>query len=86
VTEDILKRALALCPELVSPNYTFDTSPAPSLEDLKSKVLEVGCGLRPARKGGIRLEAETMKTTQRLGTKVIEVPVVYNYGWVISSK
>lgn len=80
ITENILERALGLCPELVSPNFTFDSSSKPSLQDLKSRIIEVGCGLRPARKGGIRLEAENMKTTPMKNAKQIEIPVIHNYG------
>jgi len=61
----ILKRAIALAPELAPPG-TKD----PTYEDLIPLVIEDGCGLRPARKGGIRLQRET----------VSGIPVVHNYG------
>ncbi|KAF8317064.1 nucleotide-binding domain-containing protein [Clavulina sp. PMI_390] len=80
VTEDILTRGLALCPELISPETTFSTSPAPTIADLKPQILEENCGLRPARKGGIRLEVELVKSTARKDLPSKEVPVVYNYG------
>jgi len=80
VTQDILERAIALCPELVSPNHNFTTTPAPTADDLRSLILEENCGLRPARKDGIRLEVELMKTRARKDLPSVDVPVVYNYG------
>jgi len=61
----ILKRAIALAPELAPPGIKN-----PTYEDLIPLVIEDGCGLRPGRKGGIRLERETVSGT----------PVVHNYG------
>jgi len=61
----ILKRAIALAPELAPPG-----TKNPTYEDLLPLVIEDGCGLRPGRKGGIRLERET----------VSGIPVVHNYG------
>ncbi|KAJ7637045.1 D-amino-acid oxidase [Roridomyces roridus] len=68
-TRDILNRALALCPELAPPDIR--TEREPSVEDLQPIIIEDGCGLRPGRKGGIRLEVEQ---------KAFKVPVVFNYG------
>jgi len=62
---DILKRAIALAPELAPPG-----TKNPTYEDLIPLIIEDGCGLRPGRKGGIRLERET----------VDGVPVIHNYG------
>ena len=39
-------------------------------------ILEEGCGLRPARAGGVRIEVEWFEDVR--GKR--EVPVVYNYG------
>lgn len=61
----ILKRAISLAPELAPPG-----TENPTYEDLIPLIIEEGCGLRPGRKGGIRLERET----------VSGVPVVHNYG------
>ncbi|KAJ7143344.1 D-amino-acid oxidase [Mycena crocata] len=72
-TLDILKRGFALCPELVPPEIRAQREPV--IEDLQPIIVEEGCGLRPARKGGIRLDvewAERQDTTK--------VPVVFNYG------
>jgi D-amino-acid oxidase len=62
----ILKRAISLAPELAPPG-----TENPTYEDLIPLIVEEGCGLRPGRKGGIRLERET----------VSGVPVVHNYGY-----
>ncbi|KAF7348437.1 Nuclear export factor [Mycena venus] len=42
---------------------------------LQPIIIEEGCGLRPARKGGIRLEVEWFAIANQN-----KVPVVYNYG------
>ncbi|KAF9788342.1 D-amino-acid oxidase [Thelephora terrestris] len=62
---EILKRSIALAPELAPPGIKN-----PTYEDLIPLVIEDGCGLRPGRKGGIRLERET----------VSGIPVIHNYG------
>lgn len=64
-TIDILKRCIALAPELAPPGTTN-----PTYQDLLPLVIEDGCGFRPARKGGIRLEREIVGDTI----------IVYNYG------
>ncbi|KAF8876924.1 D-aspartate oxidase [Infundibulicybe gibba] len=74
-TQDILRRAIKLCPEL-SPRRQRDPSWSPSAEDLNDIVIENNCGLRPGRKGGIRLERELVGL--RGGQP--KFPVVYNYG------
>jgi D-amino-acid oxidase len=45
-----------------------------SVDDLLPLVIEEGCGLRPARKGGIRLETEWVTRGAD------KVPIVFNYG------
>ncbi|KAJ3565234.1 hypothetical protein NP233_g7761 [Leucocoprinus birnbaumii] len=80
---DILTRALKLCPELVSPEVRAVREP--TINDLLQQVVGEGCGLRPARKGGIRIESEWRN---RRGKPLSEgemsesgkVLVVYNYG------
>ena len=69
----ICERALKICPELVSSTLE---KPA-TVENLKTQIVNEGCGLRPARVGGVRLEYETLKP---LISGVKEVPMVYNYG------
>ncbi|KAL5519430.1 hypothetical protein ACEPAH_1113 [Sanghuangporus vaninii] len=73
-SKDILERGLALCPELSS-TYAQDKSKKPTIEDVKPIIVEEGCGLRPQRKGGIRLETDTLQTVTG-----VKVPLVYNYG------
>lgn len=71
----ILKNVLELCPDLVPPSVR--ASREPTIEDLKTLIVDEGCGLRPGRKGGIRLEVGSLERTG--GGKI---PVVYNYGLV----
>lgn len=73
---DILTRGLALCPELAPPEVRAIRKP--TLEDIEPHIVEEGCGLRPARKGGIRLEVEWVEGTsvRREG----RIPIVHNYG------
>lgn len=73
-TLDILERNLALWPELAPPEVR--ESRTPTVQDILPIVIEDGCGLRPARKGGIRLEVEWFEVA-RTGRKI---PVVFNYG------
>ncbi|KAA1473001.1 FAD dependent oxidoreductase [Dentipellis sp. KUC8613] len=73
--EDILRRGLAVCPELASPEVRAVRSP--TVEDLQALIVEEGCGFRPARTGGIRLETELFDVPGSQGRKV---PVIYNYG------
>ena len=68
----ILTNALTLCPDLASPSVR--ASREPTVEDLEALIVNEGCGLRPARMGGIRLEVSSL---EREGETI---PVVYNYG------
>jgi len=74
ITRDILERAFVLCPELVSPDIRVERKP--KIDDVLSHVVKEGCGLRPGRKGGIRLEVEW---TEGIGGRG-RVPVIHNYG------
>lgn len=73
-TEEILRRCFELCPELAPPHVRAERTP--TVDDIRPLILEEGCGLRPARKGGIRLDVEWVDVpdAQR------KVPVVFNYG------
>lgn len=51
----ILERGLALCPELLPE----DKRAQGRIEDLD--VIEAGCGLRPTRKGGLRIGQEILR-------------------------
>jgi len=77
ITEDILIRCLKLCPELVtgSPEFTGKTTSAPSVQDLQQFIIEEGCGLRPARRGGIRLEVDWLELDS-----AGKIPVIHHYG------
>ncbi|EGO03581.1 hypothetical protein SERLA73DRAFT_175101 [Serpula lacrymans var. lacrymans S7.3] len=72
ITKDILARALALAPEIAPPHSREGRTP--TVEDLLPIVIEEGCGLRPGRKSGIRLEVEWFDRGDTA------IPVVYNYG------
>ncbi|KAF7761404.1 hypothetical protein Agabi119p4_9396 [Agaricus bisporus var. burnettii] len=85
-TSEILTRALKLCPQLAPPEVRAIRPP--QLGDLLSHVVGEGCGLRPARENGIRIESEWWdvqgkldehRTNGDLGDKE-KVLVVYNYG------
>lgn len=69
----ILTHVLALCPDLAPPSVR--ASREPTVADLEALIVDEGCGLRPARVGGIRLEVSSLD--QGGGKKV---PVIYNYG------
>jgi D-aspartate oxidase/D-amino-acid oxidase len=73
ITKDILKRGFALCPELAPPEVRSQR--AASLDDVRALIIEECCGLRPARKGGIRLEVDYVESPGRE-----RVPIVFNYG------
>lgn len=73
-TLEILQRVFLICPQLVPPQIRAEREPR--VEDLLPLVIEEGCGLRPARKGGIRLQVEWFDNINRAG----KIPVVYNYG------
>ncbi|THH29705.1 hypothetical protein EUX98_g4484 [Antrodiella citrinella] len=71
-TLEILQRALALCPDLAPEEIRAQR--APTVDDLRSIVIEEGCGFRPSRKGGVRLDVDWVP-----GAKG-KIPVVFNYG------
>jgi len=76
MTRDILERAFEMCPELAPPEIRAQREPV--LEDVSTLVIEEGCGLRPGRIGGIRLDVEWRNTGRRRDKAMI--PVVFNYG------
>ncbi|EMD34685.1 hypothetical protein CERSUDRAFT_116873 [Gelatoporia subvermispora B] len=73
-TQEILERCLALCPEIAPPAIRAER--APTVADVRSLVLEEGCGFRPARKGGIRFGIEWIDSGRGTG----RIPMVFNYG------
>ena len=75
-TEEILLRGFRLCPELAPPEVRSTRSP--TINDVLPLVVGEGCGLRPARKEGVRVELEWID-----GVKVKregKVAIVHNYG------
>jgi len=74
ITTDILQRVFILCPELAPPEIRAMREP--TVEDLLPLILEEGCGLRPARAGGVRIELEWFEDLK--GKR--NVPIVHNYG------
>jgi len=74
-TIDILERGIALYPELAPPSVRNEREP--TVEDLKALIIEEGCGLRPARMGGIRLHSEWVADP---GSEGHMVPIIHNYG------
>ncbi|CAA7270241.1 unnamed protein product [Cyclocybe aegerita] len=70
---DILKRTLALCPELVPPGSR--KGGIQEVETLLPLVISEGCGLRPMRKEG--LDISTRYIDPPTGKRI---PVVHNFG------
>ncbi|KAG8710473.1 hypothetical protein FRC11_004479 [Ceratobasidium sp. 423] len=75
--DDIISRTLAIAPE-IAPPASREGGKRPTVEDVKSIIIETGCGFRPARKGGIRLETGSVEWVDAGVRK--ETPVVFNYG------
>ncbi|KAF8136976.1 hypothetical protein EV363DRAFT_1394559 [Boletus edulis] len=69
----ILTDVLAFCPEIAPPSVRAMREP--TVKDLEALIVDEGCGLRPARKGGIRLEVSSLERSEGKN-----IPVVYNYG------
>jgi len=67
----IMRRTLAICPDILPP----DKRAMGRIEDLV--VIEHGCGLRPSRKGGIRIELDLRSLKDANGQAL---PLIHNYG------
>jgi hypothetical protein len=50
------------------------------MDALRALIIEEGCGLRPGRRGGVRLEKEVLTIPVGSGREERKVPMVYNYG------
>ena len=74
---DILQRTLALYPDIAPPEIRAKREA--TIEDIEPLIVEEGCGFRPARKGGIRMETEWREVPGSQGRKV---PVIFSYGYV----
>ncbi|KZT50587.1 nucleotide-binding domain-containing protein [Calocera cornea HHB12733] len=73
-TRDILERTLAIAPE-IAPPHAREGGRTPTVEDVESIVIETGCGFRPGRKGGVRLEPDVMTNGEGRA-----IHIVYHYG------
>lgn len=62
-----------MAPEIAPPEIVAQRKP--TIDDIRPLIIEEGCGLRPGRTGGIRLESTTLS-----GANGASVPVVLNYG------
>lgn len=78
-TDDIIRRTLSIAPEIAPPE-SRSNGRIPTIDDVKSIVIEAGCGLRPARKGGIRLDVGKVNWLE--GNASRSTPLVFNYGYV----
>lgn len=76
MTRDILERTFKMCPELAPPEIRAEREP--TIEDILPLVIEEGCGLRPGRIGGVRLDVEWRVA----GEGDVSIPIVFNYGCV----
>ncbi|GAA5905429.1 hypothetical protein JCM6882_003157 [Rhodosporidiobolus microsporus] len=74
-TDDILRRALQICPSLACPPSSPSTSSQQPTEILRSLVKSAVVGFRPTRDAGVCLEAVPSFFTPGEST-----PVVMNYG------
>ncbi|KAG8795293.1 hypothetical protein FRC12_016307 [Ceratobasidium sp. 428] len=72
-TDEIIARVLLIAPEIAPPQSRLHGR-EPTVDDVKSIVVEIGCGLRPGRKDGIRLEIGSVEWE---GGKT---PIIFNYG------
>ncbi|GAB1527844.1 hypothetical protein RhiTH_011032 [Rhizoctonia solani] len=77
--DDIITRCLALS-SLIAPAEARIHGRTPSVSDVRSIMIESGVGLRPARKGGVRLETGSVQYVFGSPAFICKVPVVYNYG------
>ncbi|KAF5352167.1 hypothetical protein D9758_009209 [Tetrapyrgos nigripes] len=83
IAKRILERAVKFYPQLAPPEVRErkeKEGKEVSVEDVEGIVIENGLGLRPARKGGIRLEVEKMKWDAKDGKGIRTTPVIHNYG------
>ncbi|KAF5352168.1 hypothetical protein D9758_009208 [Tetrapyrgos nigripes] len=78
----ILERAVRFYPQLAPPEVREKKKEGKEvgLEDVEGIVIEHAVGLRPGRKGGIRLEVEKMEWDAKDGKGKRTTPVVHNYG------
>jgi D-amino-acid oxidase len=75
--DDILQRTFALFPELAPPETRAKKTA--TIDDLKEIIIDEGCGLRPARSGGVRVDLRWFEGGEK------KLPVISHYGFVLSS-
>ncbi|QRW10503.1 FAD-dependent oxidoreductase [Ceratobasidium sp. AG-Ba] len=75
--DEIIKNTLSLS-QLIAPPEARENGRTPTMDDVKRIIIESGCGLRPGRKGGIRLEASEISYFEDQKEK--KLPLVLNYG------
>jgi len=76
--KEIITKCLEICPELVPPSKR-EKGKTPTVDDITPIIIEEGCGLRPGRKGGIRIESGVMHI-EGVDQEEKKIPIVYNYG------
>ena len=76
---DIKRRALALCPEL-APSSVRMSGKELAPEDLDSIVVHEVVGMRPARRGGLRLQRGTDLIVDSGAGNQESIPVFHNIG------
>ncbi|KAF9046292.1 D-amino-acid oxidase [Panaeolus papilionaceus] len=75
----LLENALRVCPELVPEGIREQQTP--TIDDLIPLIVDEGCGFRPSREGGFRVELNRYEFKDFLNPALTRlVPVVYNYG------
>lgn len=66
-----------MAPDLIPTARCRDRDPKVLVDELRKLIIEEGAGLRPARKGGVRIESEDLVLENRAdGT----VPLIHHYG------
>ena len=63
-----------MAPDLIPESISKNRNPKVLVEELKKLLIEEGSGLRPARKGGVRIESEELQ----VGSDSISL--IHHYG------
>ncbi|KAJ3814478.1 D-amino-acid oxidase [Lentinula aff. lateritia] len=64
----------------LTPDALDNLSDTDFLNLVEPFIIEAGCGLRPARKGGLRLEVEWIVQSSTEPAPAPQIPLVHNYG------
>ena len=73
-TTDILERCIAMAPDLIPESISKNRDKKVLVEELRKLLIEEGSGLRPARKGGVRIESEELQVGWD------RIPLIHHYG------